>query len=374
MRIVYIHNVPMPGPAANTVQVARTCSALAAIGEDVALLVPGAGPGATRDEIARSYGLTTTFGIRRVAARRGPGRELRFSVWAAWLARRQGAEVVITRSISCARVATGLGLPVLLELHQPLHSYRPKVRRRFLQLAASDKLRRLIVITDSLRRAYERDAPGLEGRIATVPDGAEPAAADIVPMTLPGRREALAVGYTGHLYAGKGMEVIPLLAARCPWADFHVVGGMPEDVTRWRAATADQPNIMLHGRVPHAAVSRWIAAFDVVLAPYQRSVHGSGGTDLSDWMSPLKLFEYMAQGKPIVCADLPVLREVMTDGVNGLLSAPDDIDAWAASLTDLRDRPDRRAALGATARADFLARYTWEQRARRLAAAATDER
>jgi len=364
MRIAYIHTVPMPGPAANTIQVAKTCSALAAIGEDVVLLVPVTGRGSTADGIAEAYGLATTFDVRRV---RSP-----LTIWAAAMARLARAELVVTRSISCARVAARLGLPVLLELHEPIDAYRTPVQERFLRLVRGGGLRGLIVITESLRRAYERDVPALTGRITVAPDGADPAADDIAPQRLAGRPGALAVGYTGHLYPGKGMEVIVPLAARCEWADFHVVGGLPADVERWRAATRDQPNILLHGSVPHAEVARWIAAFDVVLAPYQRHVSGSGGAarDLSGWMSPLKLFEYMAQGKPILCADLPVLREVLTDGVNAVLCAPDDIDAWATALGDLHDRPERRRALGGSARADFLARYTWEQRARQIKAAA----
>jgi glycosyltransferase involved in cell wall biosynthesis len=83
-------------------------------------------------------------------------------------------------------------------------------------------------------------------------------------------------------------------------------------------------------------------------------------------MSPLKLFEYMSWGKPILCSDLPVLREVIEDGRNGLLLPPDDPTAWAAALCRLMDNPDEGERLGNKARADFLARHTWRQRANRV--------
>jgi hypothetical protein len=83
-------------------------------------------------------------------------------------------------------------------------------------------------------------------------------------------------------------------------------------------------------------------------------------------MSPLKLFEYMAAGKPILCSDLPVLREIVEDGRNGLLLPLADADAWVAALCRLRDAPEERRRLGAAARADLVARYTWRERARRI--------
>ena len=71
----------------------------------------------------------------------------------------------------------------------------------------------------------------------------------------------------------------------------------------------------------------------------------------------------MAAAKPIICSDLPVLREVVEDGRNGLLVPPDDADAWAEALRRLLEDQDLRERLSRTAYADFLARHTWRGRA-----------
>jgi glycosyltransferase involved in cell wall biosynthesis len=64
---------------------------------------------------------------------------------------------------------------------------------------------------------------------------------------------------------------------------------------------------------------------DVLLAPYLSDVEGHGrGRNIAEGMSPLKLFEYMAHGKPIVSSDLPVIREVLRDSVNSVLVSPDN--------------------------------------------------
>jgi glycosyltransferase involved in cell wall biosynthesis len=79
----------------------------------------------------------------------------------------------------------------------------------------------------------------------------------------------------------------------------------------------------------------------------------------------LKLFEYMAAGRAIVASDLPAIREVLTDGVNGLLVAPGDADALAAAIRRLAADAPLRLRLGAAAGKDASS-YTWGRRAERL--------
>lgn len=108
-----------------------------------------------------------------------------------------------------------------------------------------------------------------------------------------------------------------------------------------------------------------MSKFDVVIAPYQRSVTGFGKKrDISAWMSPLKIFEYMAAGLPMVISDLPVLREVLTEGWNARLVSPDDPLQWAAVIRELRADAAQRARLASNARADFLSKHSWDSRAR----------
>jgi len=85
------------------------------------------------------------------------------------------------------------------------------------------------------------------------------------------------------------------------------------------------------------------------------------------YTSPLKVFEAMAVGLPLVASDLPSLRELLADGVDALLVAPDDPAALAAGIRRLLEDPALRQRLGAR----MLARapeHTWDARARRLVA------
>jgi len=80
-------------------------------------------------------------------------------------------------------------------------------------------------------------------------------------------------------------------------------------------------------------------------------------------MSPLKIFEYMAAGKAMLCSDLPVLREVLIHEQTALLCDPENPEGWVRALKRLRDDVDLRKRLGKTARREFMAKYTWKTRA-----------
>jgi len=81
--------------------------------------------------------------------------------------------------------------------------------------------------------------------------------------------------------------------------------------------------------------------------------------------SPLKLFDAMAAGTPLVASDLDSIREIVRDGENGVLVDPDSPTALAAGLRRVLDDPPFAAAIAATARAE-AAQYTWERRAERI--------
>jgi glycosyltransferase involved in cell wall biosynthesis len=84
-------------------------------------------------------------------------------------------------------------------------------------------------------------------------------------------------------------------------------------------------------------------------------------------MSPLKLFEYMASGKPIVASDLPVLREILVEDRNALLYPPSDPAALAECLARLLADKSLATRLADQARQD-VEDFTWERRAARILA------
>lgn len=358
MKICYLSSSHIPSRSANSVHVIKMCSAFVENGHVVSLF---AKPPEIDVDLHAFYGVPPNFPVHYMPEGKGWVRRFRLRFVVRPQVRALGADVIYSRNLRALSAVAPLGVPLVFEAHIiPSSEARQQEQAK---LFAHASFRRLVVISEALKQDYLDVMPTLDsGRVRVAHDGASPAP-DCIDS--PRTSERFQVGYVGHLYPGKGMELIELLARRCPWADFQIVGGLEEDLARWRGRLGDVSNVTFHGFLPHADAIQRLAGFDVVLAPYGSRVQVRGGGDgVQRWMSPLKLFEYMSYAKPIIASDLPVLREVLEDGCTALLAAPDDPEPWVAALARLRDDVDLRRQLGSAALALFEHNYTWTSRAR----------
>lgn len=374
LRILYLSESYIPSRRANSVHVVRMCAALARAGHDVCLVgkhcperfEPGV------DDDHAFYGVAPRFPVVKLPRPLGKGGGLVFGLRMRRLlaAKREAVDLIYSRDIVGAWLARRLGVPLIFEAHVPprgrwSHHLHAAVMR-------SPSLRRLVVISHALAGELERR--GLtprHGDVAVVPDAADaldrdisPAADGVVPPAL-AETAGTKVGYVGHLYPGRGFATVRRLAERLPELGFHVIGGEDATVAELRTAGLP-PNLHLHGFVQPAHLAHVYAHLDVLLMPYERQVMGASHTsELSRWMSPMKMFEYMSAGRAIVASDLPVLREVLEHDSNALLVAPDDLDAWVETLRRLDRDPALRRRLGDRARRDWRRAHTWDARAAR---------
>jgi glycosyltransferase involved in cell wall biosynthesis len=141
---------------------------------------------------------------------------------------------------------------------------------------------------------------------------------------------------------------------------------MVEDILYWKRQCPDLDNLIFHGFVSPSEAEVLRNRFDILLAPYQQQVSVKGGGNSVDWMSPLKVFEYMAARKPIICSDLPVLREILDHEQNALLCRADDVGAWEKCMIRLRDQVSLRNRLATNAYRDLMTYYTWNHRAGKI--------
>ena len=366
MNLAFISASQVPSRAANSIQVMKVCQAFAQLGHRVRLYVPGAQP-ESWESLATHYGLSTSFSIEWIPAKRAL-RRYDLAWRAVGRARRTGAEAVYTWMLQAAFLAQRQGLPVLLELHDRVTGKIGPIL--FRQLLGRSGRVRFLPITRALQLALERDfgCTFSPEEAVVSPDGVDLERYANLPDAAAARRElglpeGPTVGYSGHLYAGRGLDLLLALARSQPQAQFLWVGGRPEDVDRWRRRLADAGvlNVHLAGFVPNASLPLYQAASDILVMPYERSVATSSGGNTVDFCSPMKMFEYLAAGRAILSSDLPVLHEVLNPG-NAVFCPPDDLQAWQAALASLLDHPERREALGQQARQDAV-RYSWQARA-----------
>jgi glycosyltransferase involved in cell wall biosynthesis len=383
MRIAVVSASQVPSITANSIQVMKVAQALAELGHTVTLLVPGqlepaGGANPPWDELAAHYGLRQTAGGKRAFAIQWlPAyprlKRYDFAWQALRRARRMGYEVIYTWMLQAAVFGLYQGFPVLLEMHdRPSGRIGPLFFREFWRKPGQ---KRMLPITRALTRILEHDH-GLAfppGQVAVSPDGVDlERYADLPPAEEARRRlglpAGLTVGYSGHFYPGRGMDLLYQLTRQKPDVRFLWVGGRPEDVESWRARLqADGlQNAVLTGFVSNQDLPLYQAAADILLMPYGKTISGSSGGNIADVYSPMKMFEYMAAGRAILTSDLPVLREVLHER-NAAFCPPEDPDAWLAGLDRLAGDADLRASLGCQARLD-VEQYTWRARAGRALA------
>ncbi len=363
MKITYLAPSIIPSRSANSIHVMKMCQAFAKNGHEVTLIVPNRKDEMEKDveDVFGFYGVERCFRIEMVKWYKVRGQDQLYGLTSALKARRIKPDLVYSRIVGGAFFAARFGLPVIFEVHTPAN-YGSRVSSfLFSALSYSAKLVKVVAITNALKDYFETTYPRLTGKIQIAPDGADPVVTDWENEPANPAR-VFTVGYVGHLYKGRGIDIIIRLAEACPWAEFHLVGGTAGDLEFWRSNT-NLTNLHFHGFVPPAEAIKMLTNYDALLAPYQYSVSTAAGNDTVKWMSPLKIFEYMSTGVPIIASDLPVLREVLQHERNALLCPPTDSSAWQSSLEMLKKNPELGIRLGKNALEDFLRNYTWQGRA-----------
>jgi glycosyltransferase involved in cell wall biosynthesis len=375
MELHYISPSLLPSLSANSVHVVRQVRALADAGANVTLYAcravrrEGDLPGAIEQQYGvsmRGVRLVTRFGSTHAA---GP----RITAFAAPRVLAANRPFIISRNLYAAFVLGVLARqPLVYEIHDVETGFRGRLQRAVLQAKST----RVVVISARLGEFLAQAHGAARNPLRILHDAAP---GDIVPVPADERRARLAAavpeatkrwrgvcGYVGHLYPGRGVEVIEAMARELGDVLFVVVGGTEADVAGARARNSSG-NLVFTGHRPHRSALELACCTDVLLMPYQPVVSiGVAGRDTARWMSPMKMFEYMASGVPIVSSDLPVLREVLRDGDNALLAPPGEATVWSAIVRRLLDDPALRTHLARRARTQFLAHHTWEQRARAL--------
>jgi glycosyltransferase involved in cell wall biosynthesis len=368
MQIICISASFIPANTANSIQVVKATQALAALGHEVTLLVPG-DVRTPWEKLQAHYGLQHTFEIRWISENLS-FRRYDFAFKAVNMCRRMNPDLVYTWMLQTAALALWRGLPTVLELHDRVTGrIGPWLFRRFW---ASDTRQRVLTNTEALKNVLLADfnLDPSTADILTAPNGVDLEPYQDLPSPAEARRalglpETFTVGYTGHFYAGRGMDLMFNLAKALPEIQFLWVGGESADVKVWieRLAREGVGNITLTGFVDHDILPTYQAASDVLLMPYGRQIAGSGGGDSAQIASPMKMFEYMAAGRAIISSDLPVIHEVL-DEKSAVFCPPDDLTAWHQAISDLKADPSTRQTLGGAARRAAQA-YTWRSRAER---------
>lgn len=377
MKIAVITNSRIPSLTANSIQAMKVTQALMQLGHEIRMFAPAETEPASPELLMTHYGLRLAPRLELLPSERLLKR-FDFIIHAQQAAKKFGADLIYTWLPQSAVIGLWSGYPVVLEMHADVAG---KMGAWWLRRFWKAKGRKVMTVTTSaLRNALERSTrlQFSDDALLVAPNGVELEKYDGLPNPSEARHqlnlpEGLTVGFTGHIYPGRGADLLFELAKQMPQVNFLWVGGTSELVDFWRAKLTDakMTNVTMMGFVKHENIPLYQAASDVLLMPYSRSISASSGQDIAEVINPMKMFEYMASGRVIVSADLPSIREVLNEG-NAVLCEPGGIGNWKLEIESLLADESRRQVLSSQARND-VEQLTWVKREERVMLGFMDE-
>ncbi len=385
MRIAYCTNVRLPSERAHGHQIAKVTSALKDMGHEIEIFAPYR-KNVIDQSLESYYGIASAIRLHHLGSTDGIaawwapgiiglklttylfGKNLR----AVLKSRLKDFDFIYTRTPELLSAVTGVGVPVILELHRI-----PRIgRRRFLRLLRSCKI--IVALTSPMRQAL------IEMGVSDVPvivegDGVDlhdfealPSAGDTrISLGVPEKTPLIV--YVGQLKSMGLSKGIPELVAALEilhdrGLEFRAViaGGPESEKEKFAASMSDslKPLVNFTGHIARLKIPTLLTAADILVYPAPKSEHVFYTRDTS----PLKLFEYMAAGKPIVAADLPPLHDAVDPSMVTFCEAGSGESLAQAILTVLNHHEEsvKKAKI---ARA-HVEQFTWEKRMERILKAA----
>jgi len=243
-----------------------------------------------------------------------------------------------------------LRVPCFYETHRRPMSFSERLRDWFVAHIAIG----YVAVSEQVRRYYARyparaivvhDAVALRRfSVHTLKEDAR--------ARLGMKRDQRVCVYTGAVSALKGVDCLVSAARLLPRVSFLLAGRINPEFE----IVPMPPNVILMGEREQSELPVLLSAADVLVLPHPDNDYSQ---------SPMKLFEYMASGVPIVASRLPSLEEVLNDR-NAVLVRAGSAEALATGITQVLNDCTRAEALGAQARCDVEA-YTWEARGEKIA-------
>ncbi len=374
MKIALITNSRIPSLTANSIQAMKVAQALMQLNHDVRMFAPKETEPVTHASLLTHYGLKLAPEIQFFPSIKNFKR-LDFILHAQHAAKKFGANLIYTWLPQSAVLGVWSGYPVVLEMHADNSGLLGAWWMRQFWKAKGKKL--MTVTTRALKQALEKSSrlKFSDEAVLTAPNGVELERYAQLPSPSEARnqlnlKQGLTVGFTGHIYAGRGADLLFALAKQMPNVNFLWVGGAPELVEFWRSKLNEERvlNVTMTGFVNHDAIHLYQAASDILLMPYSSSISASSGQDIAEVINPMKMFEYMAAGRAIISADLPSIREVLNEGncvFVGVGNWESVISNWKLEIEKLLADESLRMRLGNQARKD-VENFSWVKRQERI--------
>lgn len=368
-QLLYLLNQRLPTEKAYGIQTVHMCEAFAKNGLSVKLIAPKRGKPITSKSLFDFYGIDEIFSFESISAPdfywpwplEGVSFILKQFLSGISLVRRAqriGPSLIYTRDESVAYFCSFFSAHVCFEAH----TYSKKKNLIYKELRR--KKVKIVTITRELKNEF-LNLGFSESQILVAPDGVDMEKFNI-PLSKNEARKKLGfpldkniVMYSGHLFTWKGADILIEALRYLHNVIIVLIGGTDSDLKDFRYKYSGNQDVLILGNKPHADIPSYLKASDVLVLP------NSGKEVISHkYTSPLKLFEYMASGRPIVASSLPSIREILHDD-NSVLVDSDNPKSLAKGIESIINNLKKGEAISHRALSD-VRQYDWSFRAKKI--------
>lgn len=381
MRLLCIAHIRIPSEKAHTYQIMRMCAGFARASAEVTLLVPDRKSPITGDPFV-FYGIPQKFTIERLSIKDTIGAKYipgYFALAIALFSFHRAVKKYIKdfnktthAQFDVWYTREALLLPFLRGSHKLIYEAHdfPKRWLWYFRRWAFNSPNLIVATSEALRSALINQGKVRQNRIFVERNGVDTELFSNADGSALRKSKGLQEGdrvvlYTGSLQEWKGVPT--LLAAfdlmKISSQNIHlwIVGGTDTEVAQWRKRFPAR-EISFFGSVPHARIPEFMAAADVCVLPNSALTKES-----VSFTSPIKLYEYLASGRPVVASDLPSIREIVDDTMVTFVQ-PDNPRALAQGILETLNNPIAARVRAKIGKDMVLARYGWDARGARILA------
>ncbi|MDC0469137.1 glycosyltransferase [Candidatus Pelagibacter sp.] len=245
-------------------------------------------------------------------------------------------DIYITRNFFTSFLLTIFKKKNILELHHGIEfeSRIVKLILKSFNFFNLKSLVRLVAITRSVKTYYEKKFKISEKKIIVSPSGTS--IDRIFFNNYIKTNKKLNIGYFGSLFKSRGIDIIIKLSKIDNDNNYFIFGNLNQYKNiKFKSYNS---NLYLNNYLPYKLVPNYISKMDILLMPYQEKITVAGNVgNIIEFTSPLKLFDYIACGKPIISSNIKVLKEILKEKKNIIfIKNSKNVFSWKAEIKKIK--------------------------------------
>ena len=342
MKICYLSNNDMPSKMANSLQTIKMCEAFVQNGNDVLLICPNSEK--IKKTIFDYYNVKKKFNFMKL--RRYKKFPLGFSYYlfsieSIYASLNYKPDIYITRNFFTSYLLCLLKKKNILELHHPLEIESRIVRfiTKKIKFFKSKYLIRFVAISNEAKNYYSKFLNFNDDRILILPSGSSLKKKNNVHYT---KTKKLNIGVFGSIYK-LNLDLIIKLSNIDRNNFYFVYGDKRNSNLKIRNF---KNNLFFKEYVEYKNIEKELNKMDILLMPYSKQIPSGGNVgDITNFTSPLKLFDYLTTGKIIISTDLPILREILTGNNSIFVKNFNNPYSWKMEMNKIINNIEKRKIL-----------------------------